>query len=171
MRQFLSLFLVLTVLITAGCVEEYTPDTNVTPTKTLVTSTEVPVTPGQVQTPAPTPAPDQMAYVANIQCAIGDLSDKTYHCNGDVRVRSGASHEVQVVARYPDNNTFRSNTVEIGGENALTKPFAIFPDLKYQGQNPSYFVKVDTSLYPVIWSGSTGVAWSNTPGAEDVNLP
>ena len=163
MRRYFSLLIVLAFLVTAGCVEEYTPDTNVTTTPAQVTS-EVPAdTPGQT----PAPVPEQVAYLANIKCGVGDRSEKTYHCNGDVRIRSGASHEVQVIARYPDKNTFKSNIVEIGGENPLTKPFAIFPDLKYQGQDPGYFVRMDGTLYPVI----SGVAWSNTPGAEDVDIP
>jgi hypothetical protein len=167
MRQYFSLLLVLAFLITAGCVEESSPTTTVTTVQTLVITTVPANTP--VQTPAP--VPEQMAYLANIKCAVGDRSEAAYHCNGDVRVRGGASHEVQVIARYPDNNTFKSNIVDIGGENAISKPFVIFPDLKYQGQNPGYFVRMDGTLYPVIWSGSMGVAWSNTPGAEGVDIP
>jgi hypothetical protein len=167
MRQYFFLLLVLSVLITAGCVEEYTPETTVTTAPALVTTPVLASTP--TPTSIPTPAPEQMAYLANIKCGTGDKWGKDYHCNGDVRIRSGPSCEVLVIARYPDNNTFKSNVVEIGGENALSKPFAIFPDLIYQGQNPDYFVKVDKTLYPVIWGGNMGVAWSNTPGAEGVD--
>jgi hypothetical protein len=168
MRQYFSLLLVLAVLITAGCVEEYTPETPVTTAQTLVTTPVIASTPTPTSIPAP--APEQMAYLTNIKCSIGDLVYKTYHCNGDVRIRSGPFHEVQVIARYPDNNTFKSNIVDIGGDNAVSKPFALFPDLKYQGQNPDYFVKVDKTLYPVIWGSTMGVAWSNTPGAEGIDI-
>ncbi len=166
MRQYFSLLLVMAVLITAGCVEEYTP-ANVTTVQTTVT------TPVVANTPAgtPTPAPEQMAYISNIKCGVGDRSEAAYHCNGDVRVRSGASHEVMVVSRYQDNNTFRSGSVTLGGDNAVTNPFVIFPDIKYQGQTPSYFVRVDKTLYPVTFSGDYGTAWSNTPGAEGVDIP
>ena len=161
MRRYLPLLLVLAVLITAGCVEEYSPGTTVTAVQTVVTSAApADTTPGQI----PTPPPAEMAYLANIQCALVKESVTTYHCNGDVRVRSGAaSHEVQVIARYPDNNTFKSGIEDLGGSNPVSKPFAIFPDPKYEGKTPDYFVKMDNTLYPVTWSGSTGIAWSNLP--------
>jgi hypothetical protein len=157
MRQYFFLLLVLAVLVTAGCVEEYPPETNVTTAQTPVITT-VPV-----NTPAPTPrpVPAEMGYLSNIKCGIGDKTKDTYHCNGDVRIRSGASHEVQVVARYADNNSFYSGIFDLGGSNPTSYPFAIFPDLKYKGQNPDYFVKLDKILYPVFWSGNYGVAWSN----------
>jgi len=157
MRPYFILLLVLAVLLTAGCVEEYTPDTNVTTAQTVVTTTVPANTP--VQTPGPAPA--EMAYLSNIQCAVGDRSEAAYHCNGNIRIRSGPSNEVQVIARYADNNTFHSGTFDLGGNNPTSYPFAIFPDLKYQGQNPDYFVKVDKTWYPVFWSGNYGVAWSN----------
>jgi hypothetical protein len=158
MRQYFSLLLVLAVLITAGCVEEYTPPKTTT-AQTPVTSPVLSGTPG----PTPGPAPAEMAYLANIQCAIGDRSEAAYHCNGNVRIRSGIYDEVQVIARYPDNNTFKSGSVAMGGNEPITKPFVIFPDLKYQGQNPDYFVKLDNTLYPVVWNGNSGAAWSNLP--------
>jgi hypothetical protein len=100
-----------------------------------------------------------MAYLSGIQCATGDKSEDTYHCNGNIRIRGGAHDEVQVIARYPDNNVFRSNIVSLGGGEPVSKPFILFPDIKYQGQNPSYFVKMDRIVYPV----NGGVAWSNLP--------
>jgi hypothetical protein len=167
MRQYLSFLLVLAVLITAGCVEEPAKE-NVSPTQTLAAPTAV-----LTNTPVPTPAPVpiQMAYLANIKCGTGDKWGKDYHCNGDVRIRSGPASEVMVIARYADNNTFKSNIVEIGGDNAVSKPFVIFPDLKYQGKTPDYFIRVDKTLYPVIWADTMGVAWSNTTGAENVAIP
>jgi len=103
-----------------------------------------------LQTPAPVPV--EMAYLASIQCGVGDRSEATYHCNGNVRIRSGVYDEVMVIARYPDNNTFKSGVLALGGGNPVSGPFVTFPDLKYQGQNPNYFVKLDKTLYPVIWN-------------------
>jgi hypothetical protein len=169
MRQYPYLLLVLAVLISAGCVEEYDPNATVTMTPAPVpVTTAVVLTNTPVQTP--TPAPEQMAYLANIKCGTGDIWGKDYHCNGDVRIRSGAARQVQVISRYPDNNTFASGIADLGGSDAIAKPFVIFPDLKYQGQNPDYFVRVDKTLYPVTWSGSMGTAWSNTPGAEGITV-
>ena len=160
MRLYFPLVLVLVVLISAGCVEEYTPE------NTTVTPAPAPVTPGVVATPAgpvtaPTPPPAEMAYISNIECGTGDKWGSEYHCNGYVRIRGGTYDEVQVIARYPDNNTFKSGTVSLGGGDAVSKPFFFFPDLKYQGQTPAYSVRLDKSTYPVSWSGATGVAWSN----------
>ncbi len=162
MRRYFSFVLVLAFLVTAGCVEEY--DTNATVTTAMTTAT----LPAPVTTPVPTPAPEQVAYLANIQCGVGDRSEDTYHCNGDVRVRSGPARLVRVIARYADNNTFYSGTGELGGPNAISMPFAVFPDLKYQGQTPAYFVKIDNTLFPVTWSGSSGTAWSGMPVPPDL---
>jgi len=157
MRRYFSLLLVLAVLVTAGCVEEYTPETNVTPAQTTVTTT-VPV---NTPEPTPRPVPAEMGYLSNIKCGVGDKTEDTYHCNGDVRIRGGTSAEVQVIARYKDGNTFYSGIFDLGGSNPTSYPFAIFPDLKYKSQNPDYFVKIDKTEYPVFWSGNYGVAWSN----------
>jgi hypothetical protein len=164
MRLFPALLLVLAVIVTAGCVEDMSSTTPVTtaPVQTPVTTTVV-----LTSTPVPTPTPDQVAYVSNIKCGTGDKWGKDYHCDGDMRIRSGPSHEVQVISRYPDKNIFQSNSEDLGGSNAISKPFIIFPDLKYQGQTPEYFVRIDSTLYPVI----SGVAWSNTPGAEGIIIP
>jgi hypothetical protein len=168
MKRYFTLLLVMAVLVTAGCVEEYTPGTtNVTTAPSPETTTVMETTP--VQTPAPVPA--EMAYLGSIQCGVGDRSEAAYHCNGNVRIQSGAYNEVMVIARYPDNNTFKSGILSLGGGNPVSGPFVTFPDLKYQGQNPEYFIKLDKTLYPVSWDGTTGVAWSNTSGAEGVEIP
>jgi hypothetical protein len=160
MRLYLFLLLVLGVLITAGCVEEYTPEATVTTTGTPVTATTVLT---RTPTPIPTPEPEEMAYLSNIKCTVGDISEAAYHCNGNIRIGRGEYDAVQVIAMYPDNNTFRSGTMSLGGGDTTSKTFAIFPDLKYKGQNPTYYVKMDKTLCLVRWSGSTGVAWSNMP--------
>jgi hypothetical protein len=162
MRQYLTFLLVLAVLITAGCVEEPAPGKDVTTVPTPVTSAVTTGVPGQ--NPTSTPQPAEMAYLANIRCAVGDKSETTYHCNGDIRIRSGKYEEVQVIARYADNNTYKSGTVAMGGNNPVSQPFILFPDLKYQGQTPDYFIKMDKKLYPVI----SGTAWSNLPAENQL---
>lgn len=157
MRQVLSLLLVL-ALLAAGCVEEYTPAASGTPAQTPVVAVSA------EKTPVPTPAPEPVAvaYISGITCGVGDRSDAAYHCNGDIRIGRGAYENVQVIAMYPDKNVFRSGTVSLGGDEAVSKPFVIFPDIKYKGQTPAYFVKVDGVFCMVTWSGSTGVARTNT---------
>ena len=169
MRQYFPLLLVLAVLITAGCVEEYTPNATVTTTETPVTSTTAPAR-TSTPTPVPTPAPEEMAYLSDIKCTTGDISEAAYHCNGNIRIGRGEYDAVQVIAMYPDNNTFRSGTVSLGGGDTTSKPFVIFPDLKYKGQTPAYFVKMDKTICTVRWGGSTGVAWSNMPVPPEVAL-
>jgi hypothetical protein len=160
MRRYLSLLLVLAFLISAGCVEEYTPETtNATTTPAAVTLTSAITATPSGPTPVPTPPPAEMAYLVNIKCAVGDRSEAAYHCGGDIQIRRGVYEEVQVIARYPDNNTYRSGTFGMGGSNQVSRPFLLFPDLKYQGQSPDYFVRMDKTVYPVI----SGVAWSNLP--------
>ena len=161
-RQYPALLLVLAVLITAGCIEPDTPAMNATTAQTLGTSAVPTQNPGQT----PGPVPEQVAYVSDIQCAVGDRTETTYHCNGNVRIRGMAYGEVQVIARYPDNNTFTSGSVPLGGTEPLSKPFAVFPDIRYQGQDPDYFVRLDNTRYPVVMSGTSGTAWSNLPGQD-----
>jgi hypothetical protein len=157
MRQYPALLLVLAVLITAGCVE-YTSQTPV------VTKTPVPVPSATTVTPVQTPTqpPAEMAYISNVQCAVIDESVATYHCKGNIRIHSGASaHDLQVVARYPDNNTFKSGSFTLGGDNAVSMPFIVFADVKYKDKTPDYFINMDNTLYRVIWTGTGGTAWSN----------
>jgi hypothetical protein len=161
MRQYFTLLLVLAVLITAGCVEEYTPPPAAATTPAPVTSPAVTNTP--VQTPTPPPA--EMAYVTKLTCAVIDESVATYHCKGNILIRSGGAHDLQVIARYPDNNTFKSGMVTLGGSNPVSMPFILFADVKYKDKTPNYFVKIDNTLYPVIWSGNGGTAWSNLTAA------
>jgi hypothetical protein len=159
MRQYLSLLLVLAVLLTAGCVEEYQANSTVTTPQTQATT----VSPANTPAPVQTPPPAEMAYISDIRCAVGDRSEAAYHCNGNVRIRSGVYNAVQVIAKYPDNNTYTSGIASMGGMDPVSVPFFLFPDIRYRDQTPSYFVKLDTKMYPVIWRGDTGVAWSNLP--------
>jgi hypothetical protein len=138
-------------------VEEIPANATVTTTTTPVTS-QVPTT-----TPGQTPAPAEMAYLSGIACAVGDRSEDAYHCNGNVRISRGFYDEVQVIARYADNNTFKSGIVSLGGNGPVSQPFFLFPDPKYQGQTPAYFVRLDSTVNPVVWSGNGGTAWSNLP--------
>lgn len=158
MRRYLSLVLVLVVLVTPGCIEEYTPETNGTPAQTPGTSPVLTGTPP----PTPTPAPAELAYLAGVTCSLDSTTERTYHCNGNVRVRTGYN-EVQVISRYPDNNTFSSAIVSMGGTNPVSRPFVLFPDLKYQGQEPQYFVRLDNAIHPVIMTGTNGIAWAHLP--------
>jgi hypothetical protein len=70
---------------------------------------------------------------------------------------------IQVIAMYADNNTFRSGSVSLGGNDVVSKPFVIFPNVKYKGQTPEYFVRLDGVVCPVVWSGTTGAAMTNMP--------
>ena len=165
MKPYHALVLVAAVLLIAGCVEEYVPE-NVTATQTQVTP-EGTVTPAG-PTAVPTLPPEEMAYISGIQCAMGDKWGSVYHCGGNVRIRSGSYDEVQVITMYPDNNTFSSGSVSLGGTEAVSKPFTTFPDPKYQGQVPRYFVKMDKKICPVTMSGDVGVAFSNMPVPPEI---
>jgi hypothetical protein len=168
MRQLLSLLVVLALLMTAACVEEYTPETNATAVQTPVATTAAAHTPAA--TPAPLPV--AVAYISGITCGQGDKLNPVYHCGGDVRVQSGASYEnVQVITMFADKNTFRSNIVSLGGSGAIAKPFIYFPDLKYKGQNPGYFVRLDDLYCPVTWNGNIGVAMTNMTVPDGVKNP
>jgi hypothetical protein len=159
MRQYFSLLLVLAVLITTGCVEDTSQTTAVTKAPTMATTQTV-MTNTPEQTPTQPPA--EMAYISNMQCAVIDESVATYHCKGNIRIHSGAaSHDLQVIAMYPDNNTFKSGVVTLGGDSAVSMPFILFADVKYKDQKPDYFITMDKTLYPVSMNGNSGTAWSN----------
>lgn len=160
MRKYLLLLLVAVVLVTAACVEPEVTNTTETTAPLTVITTAAADTP--VQTP--TPVPVAVAFLGSIQCGVGDRSDTTYHCNGNVRIQGGGAHVVQVISRYADNNTFYSGMVDLGGQNPILMPFAVFPDVKYKGEEPKYFVKVDGVTCPVTWNGGSGTAWANLPG-------
>jgi hypothetical protein len=167
MRKCFYLLLFLAVLITTGC----TSDDNsaaVTPAQTIVTSPTLTGTP----TPAPTPEPIEMAYLENMDCAVVEERVTTYRCIGKVRIKSGIYSEVQITARYPDNNTFDSGIFAMGGSDPTLKLFMLFPDLKYRNQNPVYSVKLDKIRYFVIMNGTTGIAYQNyTPAWSNITSP
>jgi hypothetical protein len=119
--------------------------------------------PGDNPAQTPRPAPSAVAYLSGIQCAIGDRTEYVYHCNGNVRIRSGGRAEVRVLARYADNTTFRSPVLTLGGTEPIQKSFMVFPDLRYQNQNAAYFVVLNATEYPVIMSGNGGTAWADLP--------
>jgi hypothetical protein len=106
-----------------------------------------------------------MAYIEGMDCAVIEEKVTTYRCLGKIRIKTGAYDEVQVTARYPDNNTFNSDIVALGGNNTLVQPFYLFPDLKYQSQEPVYTVRLDTGHYPVVMNGTSGIAYVNPPPA------
>ncbi|OPX62171.1 MULTISPECIES: hypothetical protein [unclassified Methanoregula] len=160
MRHFLTVLVTLAVLMTAGCVEEPAPAATVTATPVTTAPAAAPDTPAST----PTPAPEAVAFISGIQCAVGDRSEAAYHCNGIVRIPKGAYEDVQVIAMYDDNNTFRSGSVPLGGNEPVMKPFVIFPDIKYQGKTPSYFVRLDGMFCPVV----SGAAMSNMPVPDAV---
>src|SRR5512137_79537 len=156
MRHDFYLLLLLAFLITPGC----TTDAPAGAAATTAPAAPVPAaTPVPEVTPVPSAAPVAMAYLENVECTIDHTSETAYHCNGKIRIRSGIYDEVKVIARYPDNNTFESGAVAMGGSNVVLKSFALFPDLKYQDQKPLYSVKLDRDQYPVIMESNNGVAY------------
>lgn len=159
MRQYFYFLLLLAVLITPGC----TNDAPAGAQTTIAAPAAPAVTPVPAGTPAPSAAPVEMAYLENVKCAIDQTTETAYHCNGKVRIKSGVYNEVKVIARYPDNNTFESAAVAMGGSNLVLKTFALFPDLKYRSQSPVFFVKLDKNQYPVIMNNESGTAYLNPP--------
>jgi hypothetical protein len=157
MRQFFYLLCLLAVLVTAGCTND---DASAAP----VTAAPAPAT-SQVPTSLATPVPvtKEMAYLENVKCTIDQTTGTSYHCNGKIRIKSGVYEQVQVIARYPDKNTFESGIVAMGGSNPVLKSFSLFPDLKYQDEDPVYFVKLDKTQYPVIMDNTSGIAYLNPP--------
>jgi hypothetical protein len=156
MKYLLFAILLCAILIAAGCVggDQKTVVTPVQTTSILPTPTDAPTT---ILTPTPT----EMAYLQNVSCAIDPTSETAYHCNGKVLIKSGVYSSVLVIAKYSDNNTFNSDIVAMGGSNPTLKKFAIFPDNRYQNQNPTFFVKLDNVQYPVIMEGDSGIAYLN----------
>ena len=127
-------------------------------------------------TPAPPPVttlvaqePVEMAYLEKTDCSVTDDKVTTCRCRGNIRIRSGIYDEVQVIAKYPDNNTFASGIVSMGGSNVTLKSFILFPDLKYQDEEPAFFVRLDKAWYPVIMNGTAGTAYLNPPPAPVVS--
>ena len=117
-----------------------------------------------VPTTQPTKAePVEMAYLEDTYCRMDETTETSYHCNGKVRIKSGVYSEVQVIAKFADNNTFESGVFAMGGSNPTLKSFIIFPDLKYKGRQPEYFVRLDTTRYPVNKDGNFGTAYLNPP--------
>ncbi len=163
MQRFPALLLALALLLTAACIEPENPPLNGTTGSVPGTAPVTTGSPGDNPAQTPKPAPAEVAYLSGIECAVGDRTEYAYHCNGNVRVPGGASREVRVLARYPDNNTYRSGTLTMGGAEPVQKPFIVFPDPRYQNQNPAWFVMVDNATYPVIMSGNGGTAWAGLP--------
>ncbi len=161
-KSLLPLLFVTALLIAAACIEPETSPANGTVTTGPATVTSgIPGNgrPGET----PTPAPYEVAWLSGITCAIGDRKEDVYHCNGNVRIRGGGYAEVRVIARYPDNNTFRSPVLALGGREPIQKPFAVFPDLSYRDRQPEYVVELNGTGYPVIMTGTGGTAWANLP--------
>ena len=161
MRLF-YLVLLLAVLITAGCMSDNT-------SAAAVTAAPAPAA-SQVPTSLATPIPvtKEMAYLENVKCAIDQTTETAYHCNGKIRIKSGVYEQVQVIAKYPDKNTFESGIVAMGGSNPVLKSFSLFPDLKYQDEDPVFFVQLDNTRYPVIMDNSSGIAYLNPPPTQEV---
>lgn len=160
MRLFFCFFLLLAVMVTAGCISG--SDT-VAPPAPTVTPSKAPAV-----TPAPTPAPVEMAYLEKMDCSVIEEKVTTYRCIGKVRVPAGGPREVTVMVKYPDNNSFDSGTIALGGSEPIIRSFYLFPDLRYKKEIATYFVKIDKALYPVIMQNGTAIAYENPPPAPVV---
>lgn len=166
MRLFFYLLLVLALLATAGCTSDELDALTVTPTPAPQVST-----PATTFVPLFTPAPAEMAYLEDVDCSVIDEKVTTYRCLGKIRIKSGSYSEVQVIAKYPDKNTFESGVVAMGGTNPVLKSFSLFPDLKYKDQDPLYSVRLDKTLYPVVMNGTSGIAYVELPQAKTTSAP
>jgi hypothetical protein len=160
MRQFFSFVMLLAILVTAGCIFG---DTTTAPPAPVVGTTKVPRI-----TPTPTPEPVEMAYLEKMDCSVVEEKVTTYRCIGKVRIPSGGPREVMVMVKYPDNNSFDSGTIAMGGSDPVLKSFYLFPDLRYKNEIATYFVKIDKTLYPVVMQNGTAIAYENPPPAPAV---
>jgi hypothetical protein len=160
MRWFFSLGILLAVVLTAGCISG---DNTPAPPATTVATTKV-----TVATPTPEPVPVEMAYLEKMDCSVVEEKVTTYRCIGKVRIKGGGPRDVTVMVKYPDNNSFDSGTLSMGGSDPVMKPFYLFPDLRYRNENASYFVKIDKTLYPVVMQNGTAIAYENPPPAPAV---
>ena len=129
MRQFFYLVILLAVAVTAGCIFG---DNTPAPAPAVVT-TRVPV-----PTPTPEPAPVEMAYLEKMDCSVVEEKVTTYRCIGKVRIPSGGPREVTVMVKYPDNNSFDSGTLSMGGSDPVIRPFYLFPDSGTRNRMPGF---------------------------------
>jgi hypothetical protein len=109
-----------------------------------------------------------MAYLEKMDCSVVEEKVTTYRCIGKVRIPSGGPREVTVMVKYPDNNSFDSGILTMGGSDPVVRPFYLFPDLRYTKQDARFFVRLDKTLYPVIMQNGTAIAYENPPPAPAV---
>jgi hypothetical protein len=157
MKRFFYLVILLAVIVTAGCV--IGEDTPAPPAPAVVT-TKV-----QITTPTPAPAPVEMAYLEKMDCSVVEEKVTTYRCIGKVRIQGGGSREVTVMVKYPDNNSFDSGILTMGGSDPVLRSFYLFPDFRYRNENATYFVKIDKTVYTVVMQNGTAIAYVNPPPA------
>ena len=86
------------------------------------------------------------------------INDKDiYYFPGKVSIASGAFSSVKIILRYSDSQEYIFDAGGMGGSNPTVKQFILFPDLRYTGRQPKYYIKADDKEYEAISTDTNGL--------------
>jgi hypothetical protein len=88
-----------------------------------------------------------------------------------VSVYNGVYDAVRVIIMYADGQHYSYDAGGMGGSNATVKPFYLFPDKRYAGQNPEYYIQLGDTVYSTQYEYGNGGIIRIATSADALAVP
>jgi hypothetical protein len=149
-------FFCLLIFITGitGCTSTNSPVSPVATTSVpAVAMTQPTAASGTVITAVPV---TELARIQQDLLGLGSGSGSLYQLQGRLSISGGAYKSVRVIMRYPDGTEYVSDAGSMGGASPVLKTFTIYPDSRYEGQAPEFFISLDGTRYEATYRYTDG---------------
>ena len=154
---FVFFCLLILASCTAGCAYAPPPMTPV-PLTPAPAVTEIPATPvsGTVVTMVPA---TELARIRQDNLGIASGSGAIYQFRGSLAISGGVYESVKGILRYPDGTEYVFDAGSMGGASPVVKTMILYPDSRYQGQTPKYFISLDGKEYATVYQYTDGTIY------------
>jgi len=143
----------------AGCLyPNPSPGTTIPPTPPPAAAavTAPTVASGTVITAAPA---TELARIREESLGVGSGSGDVYQFLGSISISGGEYRSVDAILQYPDGTNYTFHAGSMGGANPVVKDIILYPDSRYQGQTPEYFISLDGKEYATVYQYTGGTIY------------
>jgi hypothetical protein len=93
----------------------------------------------------------ELARIQQDLLGVSSGSGSLYQFQGRLSISGGVYKSVTVIMQYTDGTEYVSDAGSMGGASPVLKAFTIYPDSRYEGQAPEFFIGLDGTRYEAMY--------------------
>ena len=111
----------------------------------------------------------ELARLREESFGVASGSGAMYQFRGSLAISGGAYKSVRAIMQYPDGTEYVFDGGSMGGASPVAKTMILYPDPRYLGQTPKYFISLDGKEYATLYQYTGGII--NRIATTDTAVP